>query len=71
MDLRSEEDDLATIRRFAAGEIDRHEVEDKTGLHFGEILLLMRERGIARRRVGTYESMSGSERALFDEIFSP
>lgn len=59
------------LELFAALKINRHEVEDRIGLTFGEALVRMAELGIKRQRPEKYEGMSEAQKALFDEIFSP
>jgi hypothetical protein len=60
---------VEVLQLFADRKIGREEAEDRTGLHFGEILIRMGALGIKRKPVGIHENMDLAHRHLFDEVF--
>lgn len=68
-DDRNEALERDVIALFADRRIGREEAEDRTGLHFSEILVRMGELGIKRKKVDIHERMTPAQRKLFDEVF--
>lgn len=55
---------------YSNGRMDRHDVQDETGLSFGEILQRLRQAGLTLPMVRTYGRFNERQRALYNEIFS-
>lgn len=58
------------LAMYSKGLIDRHDVQDETGLSFGEILQRMRQSGMTLPIVRTFDRFNDRQKALYNEIFS-
>jgi hypothetical protein len=54
---------------YANGLKDRHDVQDETGLSFGEILQKLRAFGLTLPVVRTYDRYNEKQRAIYNELF--
>ena len=57
------------LKLYAAGRLGRADLEEETGLHFGEIILAMRVAGLTLPRVRTLDRLNAAQRALYDQVF--
>lgn len=58
------------LSKFADGLIDRHEVQAKTGLSWGEVLLAIREHGLTLPIVRTYDRYNEAQKAVYKQVFN-
>jgi hypothetical protein len=58
------------LSKFADGLVDRDDVQDKTGLSWGEILLKMRECGLTLPIVRTYDRYNDAQKVAYNEVFN-
>jgi len=54
---------------FSKGLVERRDVQDETGMFFGDILTRMRRLGLTLPIVRTFERFNSQQRALYEEIF--
>lgn len=60
---------LKLLKRFAAGDLAREDLQERTGLWFGDILALLKLVEVPLPIVRTYGRYNEKQRALYDEIF--
>ena len=58
------------LSKFADGLIDRHEVQDRTGLSWGEVLLAIGKQGLTLPIVRTYDRYNEAQKAAYKEFFN-
>ncbi|OFA04807.1 hypothetical protein [Duganella sp. HH101] len=57
------------LAAYSEGRISRRELEQSSGLWFGEILAALAERGLPLPRVDTRVHFSAAQRHLFTQVF--
>jgi len=57
------------IVAYAAGAITHFELEDKTGLWFGDVLIELGKRGLQLPRFDTTAHYNEKQKALYNSIF--
>ena len=57
------------LAEYSTGAVSRKELEEATGLWFGEILVELSKRGLTLPRVDAAQKFNEKQRALFDRIF--
>ncbi len=60
---------LELLSLYAAGSVDRQDVQDELGLTFGEVLERMRAAGLTLPIVRTFDRMNDKQKALYEEVF--
>ena len=54
---------------YSAGKLSRHELQNQTGLWFGDVLLELAKRGLQLPRFDPAPSCSAGEQAIYNELF--
>lgn len=56
------------LTEYSAGKISRHELESRTGLWFGDVLLEMAKRNLQLPRFNPFERYSPQQKAIYAQL---